>query len=406
MMKDNECVGSRIDSGTLKIFYIYLTDIRKTWANIVQTLQMCEALSKVHEVNFFHPFLLKADLDKRLSFFHIEKSLHVTRIVAFGPLENRYLDFANRIIFFLQMLFYLHFSKYNLIYTRDFSFLVFLSKTPKLLRPKKKIIYEPHKVYYYASNKVNDLKLEIECLKLTDAIVAISNGIKHDLIQLGFDENRISVIPGGVKIDRFSINFDRDGFRKNNDISKDEIVIIYAGSWEGWKGVNVLIRAYAEASSKVNNCKLVLVGSNREELIKTRQLIKSLNLDEKKIILVGFISQTEVVKYLKISDIGVIPNIRTTLGSRYTSPLKLFEYMAAGLAIVASDLPSMHEILTDKEAVFFEPENEHDLANKLIDLINNKTKREQMGFLVGQQVNKFTYRERCKKVTEVIESII
>ncbi|MGE5446398.1 MAG: glycosyltransferase [Ignavibacteriales bacterium] len=123
-------------------------------------------------------------------------------------------------------------------------------------------------------------------------------------------------------------------------------------------------------------------------------------------ILVGFISQTEVVKYLKISDIGVIPNIRTTLGSRYTSPLKLFEYMAAGLAIVASDLPSMHEILTDKEAVFFEPENEHDLANKLIDLINNKTKREQMGFLVGQQVNKFTYRERCKKVTEVIESII
>ncbi|MGE5446399.1 MAG: glycosyltransferase family 4 protein [Ignavibacteriales bacterium] len=276
-------MGSRIDSGTLKIFYIYLTDIRKTWANIVQTLQMCEALSKVHEVNFFHPFLLKADLDKRLSFFHIEKSLHVTRIVAFGPLENRYLDFANRIIFFLQMLFYLHFSKYNLIYTRDFSFLVFLSKTPKLLRPKKKIIYEPHKVYYYASDKVNDLKLEIECLKLTDAIVAISNGIKHDLIQLGFDENRISVIPGGVKIDRFSINFDRDGFRKNNDISKDEIVIIYAGSWEGWKGVNVLIRAYAEASSKVNNCKLVLVGSNREELIKTRQLIKSLNLDEKKL---------------------------------------------------------------------------------------------------------------------------
>ncbi len=406
MMNDNECVSSRIDSGTLKILYIYLTDIRETWANIVQTLQMCEALSKVHEVNFFHPFLLKSSLNKRLGFFHIEKSFHITRIVAFGPMENRYLDFANRIIFFLQILLYLHFSEYDLIYTRDFSFLVFLSKTPKLLRPKKKIIYEPHKVYYYASDKVNDLKLEIECLKLTDAIVAISNGIKHDLIQLGFDENRISVIPGGVKIDRFSISFDRDGFRKDSGISEDEVAIIYAGSWESWKGVDVLIRAYAEVSSKVNNCKLVLVGSNREELIKTRQLIKSLNLDEKKIVLVGFIPQTELVKYLKISNIGVIPNIRTTIGSRYTSPLKLFEYMAAGLAIVASDLPSMHEILTDNEAVFFEPENEHDLANKLIDLVNNKTKREQMGSSVMQKVNRFTYRERCKKVTEVIESII
>lgn len=393
-------------SGILKIFYIYLTDIRKTWANIVQTLHMCETLSKVHKVKFFHPFLTKTALNKRLSLFHIEKRFNITRIVAFGPMENKYLDFANRIIFFLQLLFYLHFSKYDLIYTRDFSFLVFLSKIPKLLRPKNKIIYEPHKAYYYASDKVNNIKLEIESLKLADAIVAISNGIKHDLIQLGFDENRISVIPNGVKIDRFSISFDRDGFRKNHNISKDEIVIIYVGSWEEWKGVDVLIRAFLITLRKVSNCKLILVGGSKEELVKTGQLTKGPNVDERKIILTGFISQTEVVKYLKMSDIGVIPNIRTTIGSRYTSPLKLFEYMAAGLAIVASDLPSIREIVTDNEAVFFEPENEHDLANKLIDLINNKTKREQMGFLVGQKVSKFTYGERCKKITEVIESII
>ena len=81
----------------MKILYIYLTDIRKTWANIVQTLQMCEALSKLHKVSFFHPFLLKTTLDERLSFFHVEKGFHIIRLVAFGPLKKKYLDFANRI---------------------------------------------------------------------------------------------------------------------------------------------------------------------------------------------------------------------------------------------------------------------------------------------------------------------
>lgn len=390
----------------MRILYIYLTDVRKSWANIIQTLQTCEALSKVHEVNFFHPFLRKTALNKRLNFFHIEKNFHITRIFAFGPLQNRYLDFTNRIIFFLQMLFYLHFSKYDLIYTRDFSFLAFLSKIPKFLRPKNKIFYEPHKVYYTASDKVNDLKLEVESLKLADRIIAISNGIKHDLIQLGFDGNKISVIPNGVRTDRFCINFDRDHFRQNNNISKDEVAIIYAGSWEEWKGIDVLIKAYARALKKVDNCKLILVGGGKKEIVQTGQLIESLHIDRQRIILVGFISQIDVVKYLKISDIGVIPNIRTITGSRYTSPLKIFEYMAAGLPIVASDLPSIREILTDKEAAFFEPEDEHDLADKLINLISDKTKRERMGFLTGQKVNEFTDKQRCKRLTEIIESTI
>lgn len=406
MLENNEWVSSTIGSGTLKIAYIYLTDVRKSWANIVQTLQMCEALSKVHEVNFFHPFLFKTALNKRLSFFHVEKSFHITRLAALGPQENRYLDFANRIIFFLQMLFYLHLSKYDLIYTRDLSFLVFLSKIPKFLRPLNKIVYEPHKVYYYVSGKVNNIKLEIECCKLAEAIVAISNGIKHDLIQLGVDGNKIRVIPNGVKTDRFLANFDRGAFRKSNNISENEVVIIYAGSWEEWKGIDVLVRAYSWVLKKADNCKLILAGSSKEELAKTKRLIKTLEINRQKILLLDFISQVDVVRYLKISDVGVIPNIRTTVGGRYTSPLKLFEYMAAGLAIVASDLPSIREILTDNEAVFFEPENENDLADKLIDLINDKMKKEQMKLLMRQRVNDFTYEERCKRLAEVIKSTI
>lgn len=366
---------------------------------------MCEALSKIHEVKFYHPFILKSTLDQRLHFFYIDNVFHITRLASFGPLKNKYLDFMNRIVFFLQILFLLYFSKYDLIYTRDFSFLVFLSKVPKFLRPKKKVIYEAHRIYYYTSNRVNDLKLEIECIKLADIFIAISNGVKQDLIKLGADEKKIAVIPSGVKLNNYFNEFDENDFRKKINVNNDEFIIIYAGSWEEWKGIEVLIRAYREVLKKINDCKLILVGGEKEEFIKIRQLLEFLDIDRQRFLLVGFIPQTDVVKYLKISDIGIIPNIKTTLGIRYTSPLKLFEYMAAGLPIVVSDLPSMREILTEKEAEFFEPENEHDLAVKLIGLINNKVKRERFGFLMRQKVNNFTYEERCKKVTEIIESM-
>lgn len=366
---------------------------------------MCEALSKLHEVNFFHPFLFQRTLNERLSFFYIEKRFRITRVVAFGPLEHKYLDFANRVIFFFQVLFYLYFSKYDLVYTRDYSFLVFLSWLPRFLRPKK-LIYEPHKIYYHSSDKVNDLRLEIECVKLPDKLIAISDGVKQDLIELGVEKNKIEVIPNAVKVDKFVIEFDVDGFRKENHISSDDVAITYSGSWEMWKGVDVLIKAFARVLRKAENCKLILVGGSKEDLVNKRELIRSLDISEEKILLIGYVSQIEVVKYLRTSDICVIPNIMTTMGSRYTSPLKLFEYMAAGLPIVASDLPSTREILKEDEAVFFEPENDNDLANKLVDLIYDKMKRERLGFLISQKAKEFSYEERCKKVTKAIDDAI
>lgn len=367
---------------------------------------MCEALSKLHEVNFFHPFLSQRTLNERLSFYYIEKRFRITRVVAFGPLEHKYLDFANRVIFFLQILFYLYFFKYDLVYTRDFSFLVFLSWLPRFLRPKKKIIYEPHKIYYYSSKKVNDLRLEIECVKLPDKFIAISHGVKQDLVQLGAEVKKIEVVPNAVKVDKFSLEFDMDAFRKENNISNDDVAITYTGSWETWKGVDVLIKAFARVLEKTGNCKLILVGGSKKDLINTRELIKSLEICAERILLIGFVSQSEVAKYLKISDIGVIPTVGKSAGLRYTSPLKLFEYMAAGLPIVISDLPSAREILKEDEAVFFESENDNDLANKLVSLIYDKVKRERLGFLISQKSKEFSYEERCKKVTKAINDAI
>ena len=59
----------------------------------------------------------------------------------------------------------------------------------------------------------------------------------------------------------------------------------------------------------------------------------------------------------------VLPNPASAISSRFTSPLKLFEYMAAGRPIVASDLPALREVLTpDADAVLVAPGNAGALA--------------------------------------------
>jgi glycosyltransferase involved in cell wall biosynthesis len=369
---------------------------------------MCTALSKEHEVKFFHPFVLEKTLSRRLSFFdsRSDKRFSIIRVAALGPLRNRFWDYTNRAVFFLQVRMSLRWLKCNLVYTRDFSFLIFLSKIRKLIRPKIKMVYEPHNVYSYISDKVRNPKLEVECLKIPDLIIATSGGIKRDLVEMGVDERKIRVAPNGARIDRFSSNGDRDRLRRNARLSERDLVIVYSGSWVAWKGVDILIRAFARVAEKIGDCKLILVGGSEDEIADAERLIQDLNIRRERIRTVEFSSQSEVRDYLKMADIGVLPTRPTVVGRRYTSPLKAFEYMGAGLAIVASDLPSIREILDEESAVFFEPENEEDLADKMIELILNPLKREQMKIAVRQRARQFTYEERCRRVVKAIEGAV
>jgi glycosyltransferase involved in cell wall biosynthesis len=134
---------------------------------------------------------------------------------------------------------------------------------------------------------------------------------------------------------------------------RETLVIGYAGHLYPWKGVDTLIDALATVPS----ARAVIIGgqpgegdgARLEALARARGVASRTEFT-------GWLRPADVAARLLQCDILVLPNVRSTISERYTSPLKLFEYLAAGRPIVASNLPALREILTDGiNALLVEP---------------------------------------------------
>jgi glycosyltransferase involved in cell wall biosynthesis len=121
----------------------------------------------------------------------------------------------------------------------------------------------------------------------------------------------------------------------------DRALAVYTGHLLPWKGGDILVAAARGAAFDV-----LMVGGREDDRARTAALISSLGATN--VSLVPPVAPKDVPPYLAAADVLVLPNsAKSRISERYTSPLKLFEYLAAGRPIVASDLPSLREVLSD-----------------------------------------------------------
>lgn len=123
----------------------------------------------------------------------------------------------------------------------------------------------------------------------------------------------------------------------------------------------------------------------------------------------GHVPHNEISRYLRAFDVAVLPNqatVATNLGvgdiGQWTSPLKLFEYMASGKAIIASDLPVLQEILVDQSnALLAEPQEIDRWEQALVRLRDEPRLRNRLGETAREEfLQKYTWRQRAKRAVE------
>lgn len=255
----------------------------------------------------------------------------------------------------------------------------------------------------HAAWEVHDLpsaltKKQIRACNASKGIVCITNGLKRVLVNQGVHEKRILVVPDGVDLNRFCVRENITNLRERLGLPMNKILLIYAGHFYPWKGVDTVIEAMVNLPM---NIELIILGAGpRLEELKEKARMLSVACR-----FFGAVPHASVPEYLTASDIVVIPNSgKEQISRSFTSPLKVFEAMAVGKAIIASDLPSLREILREEWAVFASPDNPLDWANAIQELAENAERRRLLGVSVAEQAKQFDWKERARSIIDFIKT--
>jgi glycosyltransferase involved in cell wall biosynthesis len=242
------------------------------------------------------------------------------------------------------------------------------------------------------------MKIERFAFEKATLISVVSEITKKQIIELGAKEDKIILNPNGVDPNKFSPEVKGDTIRQELGLI-EYFVVGFIGTFTKWHGVETLFEAAVEVVSKNEKIKFLLIGDgNLKSVLELRT--EQLNLKDK-IIFTGIIPHDKAPFYLAACDVLVSPHLGFESGERFFgSPTKLFEYMAMGKPIIASDLEQIGQIIKDEiNGLKFKPGNANELANQILRLFENPQLREKLGKQAREDViQNYTWKQNAMRV--------
>ncbi|MGD0623673.1 MAG: glycosyltransferase [Thermodesulfobacteriota bacterium] len=282
---------------------------------------------------------------------------------------------------------------YDAVFTRHLNPAAFLLGFKNYFRLP--LVFEAHEIFFLTTDKkkkVDRIKSE-ECkiYPRMDGIVSISGGLADKLREFFTLKVPIEVVPDGVNLCFYSGNPQRPPNNK----------IVYIGQLYPWKGTGTLV----EAMKYLPRGELHLVGGSEERIKKLRQTAIHLGI-EGRVFFHGQVPPHEVRKHLATASVAVLPLTQDLISASFTSPLKLFEYMAARVPIVASDLPSTREILTHGvNALLVQPDNPQALAEGIQKVLSDRDMADRLSQKAHEDVLSYSWDKRAERLLHFLHTI-
>lgn len=278
-------------------------------------------------------------------------------------------------------------GKKGIVYSRDPFTLYVLSFF------RKDIFWEIHRMPENIQSRVYR-----RLLPRLSGMIAISNGLKKSL-STHIDPSKIIVAHDGFDPEQFVGLPDRSTLRSKLGLPQDKTIVMYVGHLFEWKGADTFVAAVQHLPETILS---VVGGGTKDDVAQLQQQDIS-----GKVRFEGFIPFQMLPEYLAAADLLVLPNKKDGgVSEFYTSPLKLFAYMASGKAIIASDLPSLKEVLNDTNALFFKPNDPESLKQHILVLAGDAGKMQQLGVKAQADVAKYSWAHRGKEILSFISSTI
>ncbi len=238
-------------------------------------------------------------------------------------------------------------------------------------------------------------------MRRVSKVIANSHGTARPFLKHGFTT---VVVPNGVDIASFdAIAHSKDDLRKSLGLPLEKKIAMYVGHLYSWKGAHVVMAAAEQAAKEKRDIVFVFVGGTASDLKKYQSIVAERHLSN--VLLVGHQEKKNIPHYIKAADVLLLPNTEENTESvRYTSPIKMFEYMASGVPIVASNLPSLREVLDDATAFFVKPGDVHSLLHGISAVFSNSNTAQTKAKKAYEKVQEYTWSTYAKKVLPCISS--
>ncbi|XOB42195.1 MAG: glycosyltransferase family 4 protein [Candidatus Nealsonbacteria bacterium] len=372
----------------MKLTYIANARIPTEKAHGIQIMKMCESFALHNiEVELVLPKRFNEIKENPFEYYGVRRNFKIKKLPCLDlvPLD-KYIghlgSWIESITFSFFVFPYLLFKTADIIYTRDkFSLFHILFK--------KNLFFEAHtfpKNYFLYSPFLKRLK----------KIIVITQKLKDFFVEKGINADKILVASDGVDLEKFNIKDTREKCRRKLNLSLDKKIVLYTGHLYKWKGVQVL----AEASQFLpEDTEIYFVGGTDRDIkeFKTRN-------SKLKIKVMGHKPYSEIPFWLKAADVLVLPNsAKYDISKHWTSPIKLFEYMSSKRPIMASDLPSIREILNENNAFLVKPDSPEELAKEIKSLLKNPSFSAKISNQAFQDVQDYTWQKRTGKILEFIK---
>ena len=202
--------------------------------------------------------------------------------------------------------------------------------------------------------------------------------------------NKISIVSNGTNLEKFYSH------KKNNNR------IIFSGAMYNHRGLDVLLNCASRVIDEINDVEFLLLGDG-PEMVKLQEFVKKNNLS-KNIIFKGWIEREEIPEFLASSSIGIGP-LRITDVTKGALPIKILEYMASSLPILAMNETLPEDILKNEVNGYF-IQDSRELAEKIIHILKNDDLRNQMGKNSNEMVQKFDWKYVAESIINEYQLII
>lgn len=368
----------------MQIAVITTSQVPSITANSIQVMKVCQSYRQLgHDVTLIVPGRKTANWDEISRIFGIKSKFSIKYIPNHKIFRRYDFSFRSGLHIFLK--------NYDLIHTWMPQIAIiagFLGK-PYIIElhgmPTGKFGPKIYKDIFFSNHKKRFL--------------CITNALKEmyeEAYKFNFKASEILIAPNGVVLEPYLNLPETSEIRKNLGI-KNQFTAVYTGHLYQGRGMDLLV----ELAKNLPEIQFIWVGGREEDVNQWKEYINKDRIEN--IRLIGFVGNEYIPTYQSAGDVLLMPYEMRIAGSSggnsvdFCSPMKMFEYMAAGKPIISSDLPIIHEVLNEKNAIFCS----YNDVNQWVDAINLIKNDPVYGIRLGNQarmdVEQYSWSERAKK---------